>query len=1619
MAEKHVDWFNRLNGGLWQSEVEHGGIPEKRESFERGENFDTTFGYPTKRCGYNRLNAAPPGSACIKSNFQKKARAHIQFGDKKLGGTPGEFLMGISFKVPDEFRLQVNQCAPILMRPGPTTVIGPTTFYHEFLLYLINVAGTPNIRLQVMTYASGAGTYENKTLSIAFPDATMFTTGGWHRVDFQYWVHTAVGHISAIVDGDIALYAQVDFTAAHYWLDTVGTATKYFHAGQVYIGGFPGTDWDKYLPVQGLIYDVEYAEFRYDEEAYYTGAVSSIEDVMAAATSDAWIKSRTTTADVVTHLDESGGMLLAGSGTEWELPGAITNSRPSWQPEGGLTMLGGTWRENPGLVILETGDGKTPLSSIFGPDSSQLLPEWTMHFRFVQPPYIGQDDYWNGTGGLYTYNIIASQGFIDLVTAANDQSPSGWTLAYRKAGAGWALMFSIRVSGVGTVLLLNIADPTAVAGEVWVTVRRASATLALNSTYGSTSGAFLATQTTQLDGTEPLVFGAQFATLEDYKNFRSSYPQAMLTLKEFRALPYAVNDERVASTDWRTAYQDPHRDYLALFQFREGQGTELVDFSNSRLRGRILESGVNETYLSSVGPPVLWAARRYGDLMPMSWTRGHPTVVMKTTGVFGTYSASPIDAVTMYHHPQLGETRVAIGDGHAWEINGTTLTDIAAEYGSIEVPKVGTLDYAQYGGRVYVADGSNRPQVLEAGRFRPAGLEAPPLQAKPGVLAYPGSDVTGYVTYMVAYENVEAGVISDGIVTDPVYLDHSGALVGWDAEAAAIQGIPCSECEGVLQRDDGGGAANVTTWFPTGATEFTWEGMVFFEGAQTGADNCMWEKDDNAAGPIIGAWAGNAGGVTQIKLYANTAAGYASRIGVPVPSFNVWHHYAWVYKAGVHRVYVDGRLYIERSESVPGTSITIVGNITGPLEFFNIATVANGRFQLAEWRFWNRSRTESEIENQFHVSLKSAGDANLIFNISPKSQATKIDEKYRHNVATGTDRDLDTDLIAWLGAPDYSLFKESRDKYAPLPLAKGLATHLRFYRSSPYALGATPTPAEVAEAKQAAQAGPWRYVGRAPIGDTYFVDRTYQDAEREQRGLAEVEPPPQGAYYVERFGAMMVYARTDRYPERLWVSKVWEPETIPTAAGWADVDDGTGEPITGLCASGDHLYVFKHSAIYAITGTEPSLLQMTLVSRGTGCVSNRSIVQAMGRVWLWTANGPGVLDGGQITNLAMPITAEVRYLRKMEPIHAATISYDSWIIGAFDPKRHRVGWLVQQSVDIDYLGEETSAILWFDYLYQVWSKHTWRHKIRPAAYYNAWPIQMVGFDCMFNESTGLHDICTVDNFGWIYHLDPNNITSELDCSNAHGTTPGSTRTATTSTDTITGIVGMTPGALVGIPVLLIYSQYYADGAYHDLDPWHPYYSEWDVVESNTATTITLENSSLIAGKTTWYLGAIDCFVEKAWSDGGAPMQDKVFESFYFRPTTYSQEWWAWLHVQRAMADYTTWSGLGGMPIFRAERIQGDGRFQVDLWERGTRLKWRLEAPIPDTSGSDTPYGIQEAGWTAKIMPGTPMPYDVGTGLPQDPYALGIWPVSTAPLDPGELGVITTVDDGAVPPAGEA
>jgi hypothetical protein len=291
-----------------------------------------------------------------------------------------------------------------------------------------------------------------------------------------------------------------------------------------------------------------------------------------------------------------------------------------------------------------------------------------------------------------------------------------------------------------------------------------------------------------------------------------------------------------------------------------------------------------------------------------------------------------------------------------------------------------------------------------------------------------------------------------------------------------------------------------------------------------------------------------------------------------------------------------------------------------------------------------------------------------------------------------------------------------------------------------------------------------------------------------------------------------------------------------------------------------------------------------------------------------------------------------------------------------------VGWLVPQI-------SGDSVILWFDTLFQSWAKDTWRGV-----------SDLKGIDVMHNDSTGVHEICLVDEAGWIYQLTP---TSTTDGHSLNTGTTSGTMVWAAATGVITGLAGayVTGDKLIGLPVLCINTTTRV--------------CSWHTVTDNTAAALTITPAPAI-GTYAWYLGAIDFWLEKAWSDGGEPSAAKIFERFFWRPTTHSQIWWAYLSIQRAFADYTAdWAKMFYTP--------GGGRFQAEVWEQGVRLKWRLAAPIPGTSA------LQEAGWHGRIMPGTAYVHTVGTAQAQ---TTDIWPGD------GTLDALVDIKDGARPSTGE-
>jgi hypothetical protein len=1572
MSQDHRHWYRRLDGGLFQSGEGHFTPQERYNSFFDGSNFDCSLGYPKKRDGIKRETSTAPYRPCLKTVWEKNGRCHIHFGDRDLADTTNIFLMGVSFKVPTGFVLAPGNEVPILMRPLDSGTMTDQVGLYEFRLYYLNDSGTPKVKLDIQTYKATVGA-EVKSCT-----GTVTFAAGWHRLDILYSENgTPAGE--AIVYWDAGAgggnTGTTTFSGNYLWpAPSIADGTdKLCYAGQVYVGSCPGDDWEKYgFTLEKPAQNWKFAEFRYDNA--YTGTLS--DDSGADWVDESQTQLDGADLDLVIPMDEGGGLVMdPETGLTFDdTVGCLTNSRPAWH-DSGLLLHGGYYENHPGYVEVRNADGTAPLERIAGKDAAIIEPEWTMFFRFKIHEFLGEDGVTDGA-----FNVIASHGFTD--PTATDESPTGWYFGFLKSGANWALGILFKEGNANAVSLFK-AITSPYEGEFSMTfVRRNDGNLYYYDSDGGTGNIpFASTITMQLLGTEPLVFGAHFSSAVDEGRRKSNFKQANVVLREFRALPYAISATLAADTTWETENADPSRDYLALIRFQDGEGDTCTDFSGNRLVCRILGSQTNlpvesvtklqdwtlaagEYYVAFAEKPQsvrdegtnlvegtkgalaagqwAWDAVndriyvkddptnadmealtgrgivRYGDSLPMTWSYDFPDIATR-----------PVDAVTTHHHPQLGDKIVALGDGTAWEVTGNDLVPLDSDYGVDEVPAIGTLDYMQYGGRIYVTDGANRPQVLEVNRFRPAGLEAPPDHALPGVRGASGSNLDGYVTYAIAYENDEAGAISDIAVTDPIELDNGGAYIGWHPDA-----LTCRHFNQVDLNTTGSSGdipahheTTILTWAPGDA--WTWEGWIKVPTTATASNINLWIKHKSDAFTTAMFCARIEADTMVMKFFAkNPASTTVPQEGKEIATIDIpreegadgevkptaqWFHVAWVWSGNSDAA--DGNeywIYLNGLLAADGKVQLSVVNAAGFVRIYDAPDPAHPTIQAAnrcdydEWRFWNEVRTAEQILRFATVPVAYAQNANLIMNFSPSDNILDyLDVVAREDAADG-DRVLTADTIRY-------------DAQNPIPRSRDFITHIRIYRSQVAGLSSAPDGVEREAAKAIAEGGPWYYLGRVPVDDSHYHDTTLAEMASisDKREKFQVGPPPPATSYIARYGAMAVYAKTAKYPERVWFSRPYYPEELPSASTWFDVEDGSGEPITALHPHRGGLLVFKRSSIWGIVGTEPSRLDVNLVAKGVGTEANRSVVEAQGAVYFWSRHGPAILtEGGAIPLGKGWVDVEI----------AKCTDYTA-VIGVSDPTRHRVGWLVPNIND-------HPQILWFDHNFKLWTRDT------PYQEY----ADIVGIDRV--DSTEQDEIWLTDDKGYIYRYGQGTHDGHMQHTvTLYGTIASGT--------TLTGTFYNTGDGLTGLPVLIRND---ATGAY-----------TWTYITTNTANAATINDS--VASASHWLLGPIDFFLERAWSDWSFPNRTKHFQKFYLRPSSYDQTWTVDVAVVRELGELTP------DPTYHFSEEVGyahagaaadpDGRFQFVIFEMGERVKWIAKNPLPDS-----PNGLLEAGWEGKILPGT-------------------------------------------------
>jgi len=188
------------------------------------------------------------------------------------------------------------------------------------------------------------------------------------------------------------------------------------------------------------------------------------------------------------------------------------------------------------------------------------------------------------------------------------------------------------------------------------------------------------------------------------------------------------------------------------------------------------------------------------------------------------------------------------------------------------------------------------------------------------------------------------------------------------------------------------------------------------------------------------------------------------------------------------------------------------------------------------------------------------------------------------------------------------------------------ATHVRGYRSMDgdipklvfeVPIGTTTVTESVSEdSRQASTPVP---VKLSPVDNETLVD---PDA----RGV------PPYCLFCMPYHDRMWYAGDPDHPQRVWYTRLFEPESVDLAFGYIDTRDG--EAVTALAVVGDQLVVFGQGVSYDIQGYTETDFNMRKLSPAYGCISHHAIVNIQETLFFPSEQGVSIYTGaGAIRNV--------------------------------------------------------------------------------------------------------------------------------------------------------------------------------------------------------------------------------------------------------------------------------------------------------------------------------------------------------------------------------------------------
>ena len=134
-------------------------------------------------------------------------------------------------------------------------------------------------------------------------------------------------------------------------------------------------------------------------------------------------------------------------------------------------------------------------------------------------------------------------------------------------------------------------------------------------------------------------------------------------------------------------------------------------------------------------------------------------------------------------------------------------------------------------------------------------------------------------------------------------------------------------------------------------------------------------------------------------------------------------------------------------------------------------------------------------------------------------------------------------------------------------------------------------------------------------------------------GELQNDPPYSFTYGISTI--QRIFIISTEYPARVYFSKPFSPVRAPefNAQSYIDIDPSSG-PLTGIAALDATVILFKHNAIFALTGQGPDangngqFNPVSKISVDTGALSQNGIVQAADGIYFQSSRGIQLLDRG-------------------------------------------------------------------------------------------------------------------------------------------------------------------------------------------------------------------------------------------------------------------------------------------------------------------------------------------------------------------------------------------------------